>query len=100
MPNTTDLVVGIIGIVLVFEAARRVMGWALPIICGAFLLYALFGQYLPSPLHHRGYGFDQVIDHLFLGTEGIYGIPTSFSPTYLFLFILFCSFLDHHRRKT
>src|SRR3546814_389695 len=94
MPNTTVLVVGIIGIVRVFEAARRVMGCALPIICGAFLLYALFGQYLPSPLNHRGYGFDQVIDHLFLGTEGIYGIPTYVSSTYIFLFILFGSFLE------
>jgi TRAP transporter 4TM/12TM fusion protein len=94
MPNSTDIAVGVIAIAILFEAARRIMGWALPIICGIFLAYALFGNYLPSPLNHRGYGFDQVIDHLFLGTEGIYGIPTYVSSSYIFLFILFGSFLE------
>ena len=47
-PTTADLVVGIVVVVLVFEAARRVMGLALPIICGLFLAYGLFGQYLPD----------------------------------------------------
>ena len=77
-PTTLDLVVGVI----------------LPIICGLFLAYCLFGQYLPSPLNHRGYAFEQVIDHMAYGTEGIYGIPTLVSSTYIFLFILFGSFLE------
>ena len=93
-PSTTDIVVGLIGIALVFEAARRIMGIALPIVCGVFLGYALFGEYLPSPLNHRGYGFDQVVDQMFLGTEGIYGTPIFVSSTYIFLFILFGSFLE------
>ncbi|HYE01338.1 MAG TPA: TRAP transporter large permease subunit, partial [Alphaproteobacteria bacterium] len=93
-PSTADLVVGAAAIALVFEAGRRLTGPALPIVCGLFLGYALFGEYLPSPLNHRGYGFDQVIDHLFLGTEGIYGVPTLVSATYIFLFILFGSFLE------
>jgi TRAP transporter 4TM/12TM fusion protein len=70
------------------------MGPALPIISGIFLLYCLFGQYLPSPLNHRGYDFFQVIDHMAYGTEGIYGIPTLVSSTYIFLFILFGAFLE------
>jgi TRAP transporter 4TM/12TM fusion protein len=94
-PTTLDLAVGIIFIVLVFEAARRVMGMALPLICGAFLAYGLFGQYLPSAIAHRGYGFDQIVSQLFLGTEGLFGIPTLVSATYIFLFILFGSFLEH-----
>ncbi|TFW09306.1 TRAP transporter permease [Oxalobacteraceae bacterium OM1] len=94
-PSTTDLAVGVIVVALVFEASRRIMGMALPIICGAFLLYGLFGQYLPSFIAHRGYGFDQVVDQLFLGTEGIYGTPTMVSATYIFLFILFGAFLEH-----
>jgi TRAP transporter 4TM/12TM fusion protein len=94
MPNQTDLIVGSLMVVLVFEAARRMMGWALPTICAGFLLYALFGQYLPSPLNHRGYGFDQVVDQMYLGTEGIFGIPTYVSATYIFLFIVFGSFLE------
>ncbi|NMM25986.1 MAG: TRAP transporter permease [Glaciimonas sp.] len=94
-PSSADLVVGAIMIVLVFEAARRMLGWALPIVCGTFLLYGLFGQYLPSPLGHRGYGFDQIVSQLFLGTEGILGIPIMVSATYIFLFILFGAFLEH-----
>ncbi len=93
-PNTLDLVVGVIVVVLVFEGARRMMGIALPIICGSFLAYALFGEYLPAPLDHRGYGFDQVIEQMYLGTEGIFGIPTYVSSTYIFLFILFGTFLE------
>jgi TRAP transporter 4TM/12TM fusion protein len=70
------------------------MGPALPIICGIFLAYCLWGQYLPSPFNTRGYPFWQVIDHMSFGTEGIYGIPTLVSATYIFLFILFGSFLE------
>lgn len=89
-----DMVVGVLTIVLVFEAGRRVMGIALPLICGAFLLYGLFGQYLPGTLAHRGYGLDQVIGQLGFGTEGIYGTPTYVSSSYIFLFILFGAFLE------
>ncbi|MBR9971074.1 TRAP transporter permease [Magnetospirillum sulfuroxidans] len=94
-PTITDLTVGVIAIALVFEAARRIMGLALPLICGVFIPYALLGPDLPGPLAHRGFGFDQLIDQLFLGTEGIYGTPTFVSATYIFLFILFGSFLEH-----
>jgi len=89
-----DMVVGIITIVLVFEAARRMMGWALPIICGIFLLYGLFGEYLPGMFQHRGYGLDQVVGTMSFGTEGIYGTPVYVSSTYIFLFILFGAFLE------
>ncbi|MFP5406903.1 MAG: TRAP transporter permease, partial [Gammaproteobacteria bacterium] len=92
--TTMDLYVGIALLALVFEAARRMMGPALPLICGAFLAYALFGQYLPGGLAHRGYGLDQVINQLSFGTEGIFGIPTYVSSTYIFLFILFGTFLE------
>jgi len=93
-PSTTDLVVGTAIIVLVFEAGRRVMGNALPVMCALFLAYGLFGQYLPGAFAHRGYGFDQIVGQLALGTEGIFGIPTLVSSTYIFLFILFGAFLE------
>ncbi|MEZ5789820.1 MAG: TRAP transporter permease [Nitratireductor sp.] len=93
-PLTIDIVVGVVALVLVFAAAWLVMGPALPIISGIFLAYCLFGEYLPSPLNHRGYDFSQVIDHMAYGTEGIYGIPTYVSSSYIFLFILFGSFLE------
>jgi TRAP transporter 4TM/12TM fusion protein len=89
-----DWVVGVILIGLVFEAARRVMGWGLPLICGIFLAYGLFGQYLPGALAHRGYGLDQIVSTLSFGTEGFYGTPTFVSSTFIFLFILFGAFLE------
>jgi len=89
-----DLVVGIASIALVFEATRRTMGFALPLICAIFLAYALFGQYFPGSLAHRGYGLDQVIGQVAFGTEGIYSTPIYVSSTYIFLFILFGSFLE------
>lgn len=89
-----DWVIGVVTVALVFEAARRVMGWGLPIICGVFLLYGLFGQYLPGNLAHRGFGVDQIISTLGFGTEGIYGTPTYVSSSYIFLFILFGAFLE------
>ncbi|HNJ51806.1 MAG TPA: TRAP transporter fused permease subunit, partial [Accumulibacter sp.] len=94
-PSFADLAVGTALVVFVFEASRRILGLALPIVCGLFLLYGLFGQYLPSAIAHRGYGFDQLINQLALGTEGIFGIPTLVSATYIFLFILFGAFLEH-----
>ncbi len=89
-----DWVIGVVSVTLVFEAARRVMGWGLPVICGIFLLYGLFGNYLPGALAHRGFGVDQVVSALGFGTEGIYGTPTYVSSSYIFLFILFGAFLE------
>ncbi len=92
--TSMDWVIGVVTVALVFEAARRVMGWGLPIICGIFLLYGLFGQYLPGALAHRGFGVDQIVSTLGFGTEGIYGTPTYVSSSYIFLFILFGAFLE------
>ncbi|WP_439886879.1 TRAP transporter permease [Pseudomonas sp. MBLB4123] len=89
-----DMFIGLVLIGLVFEAARRVMGIALPLICGLFLAYGLLGQYLPGDLAHRGYGLDQIVNQLSFGTEGFYGTPTYVSATYIFLFILFGAFLE------
>lgn len=93
-PLAADIVIGVIALTTVFAAAWLTMGPALPLIAGTFLAYCLFGQYLPSPLNHRGYDFSQVIDHMAFGTEGIYGIPIYVSSTYIFLFILFGAFLE------
>ncbi|MEP6719985.1 MAG: TRAP transporter permease [Variovorax sp.] len=92
--TTADMVVGVLVIALVFEGARRVMGFALPLICAMFLAYGLFGQYLPGVLAHRGYGTDQIVGQLGFGTEGIYGTPTYVSSSYIYLFILFGAFLE------
>ncbi len=93
-PTQIDMMVGVALLALLFIVTWRIMGPALPIIAGFFLGYCLFGQYLPSPLNHRGYAFSQVVDHMAFGTEGVYGIPTYVSSTYIFLFILFGAFLE------
>lgn len=93
-PTTTDLVVGSVVLLLLFESCRRILGLALPLICGAFLLYGMFGEYLPGALAHRPFYFDQIISQMYLGVEGIYGLPILVSATYIFLFILFGSFLE------
>ena len=93
-PLPRDIVFGVIAITIVFAAAWVMMGAALPIIAGLFLAYCLFGEYLPAPLDHRGYDFAQVIEHMAYGTEGIYGIPVYVSSSFIFLFILFGSFLE------
>lgn len=93
-PNQIDIIVGLVSLTVLFVATTFAMGPALPILAGLFLAYSLFGQYLPPPLDHRGYDLEQVIDHMTFGTEGIYGIPTFVSSTYIFLFILFGAFLE------
>lgn len=97
--RTTDLMLidvffGVTAVILVFIAAWLVMGYALSLIAGIFLLYCFFGNYLTGMLQHRGYDFRQIVEHMSYGTEGIYGIPTYVSSTFVFLFILFGSFME------
>ena len=89
-----DQIVGAVGLAVLFVMVWRVLGSALPIMAGAFLAYCFFGDLLPAPLDHRGYGAGQVIEHMVFGTEGIYGTPVLVSATYIFLFILFGSFME------
>ncbi|WP_267879720.1 TRAP transporter permease [Caldalkalibacillus mannanilyticus] len=93
LPNQTDVVIATLLIILVLEAARRVTGWALPILATLFLLYALFGRDLPGLFRHRGYDWNHVANFLLTTTEGIYGTAIGVSATYIFLFILFGAFL-------
>src|SRR5215217_3602091 len=92
--TTPDMAVGIAALAILFYLVWRVMGPALPIVAGLFLAYCLFGQWLPAPYDHRGYGLDQVVEHMAFGTEGIYAVPTLVSATYIFLFILFGAFME------
>ncbi len=92
-PTTFDIVLGSITILLVLEATRRTMGWPLVIVAVVFLLYALYGHLIPGALGHRRYSFSRVIEHMFLTSEGIYGVSIYVTATYVFIFILLGSFL-------
>ena len=94
MNTETDFIVALIGTVLVFEAARRVVGWPMIIVALAFLLYAFFGPYVPGIMAHRGVGLEEMFDHLFFTTEGIFGTPMGVSSTFIYLFILFGAYLE------
>ena len=93
-PIQIDIVFGVLALLVVFGVSWIIMGIALPIICGVFLLYCFFGNHLSGLFQHRGYDFKTVIEHITYGTEGIYGVPTYVSSTFIFLFILFGSFLE------
>ncbi|MGB6119311.1 MAG: TRAP transporter permease [Mesorhizobium sp.] len=88
-PSTTDVVFGSILILLLMDATRRSVGWPLPIIAGIFIFYALFGPWMPSIFVHPGNTVSQLVDHLYLTTQGIYGIPVGVVATYVFHFVLF-----------
>ena len=88
-----DIYMGGLLCLLVLEAARRATGKELPIMALCFVAYALFGDLIPGQFGHRGYSVERVIDHMFLTTEGIYGVALGVSATYIYLFILFGAFL-------
>ncbi|MGE5703842.1 MAG: TRAP transporter permease [Clostridia bacterium] len=90
----TDYIVGAIGIIVLFEASRRVLGMGLTTVAFMFLLYTLFGHYIPGSLGHRQFSMETIIEHFYYSTEGIFGVPLGVSATYIFLFVLFGAFLQ------
>lgn len=89
-----DVAVGIVGILVLFESCRRIVGLPIMIIAGSFIVFAFAGKYLPGFLHHRGYSLQRVVCHLFYNTEGIMGTPIGACSTFIFLFILFGALLE------
>ena len=88
-----DFFVGLLAIVLVLEATRRTVGLPIMIIAILFMGYAIFGPYMPGSLAHRGLELDRLVQTMFYTTEGILGTPLGVSSTFIFLFLLFGSFL-------
>ena len=89
MPNTADMVMGTILVVLLLEATRRAMGWVLPAIVIIFILYGLYGNHLTGVLAHPGANWEGFISHVYLTQEGIFGIPVKVVSTFVFHFVLF-----------
>ena len=93
--TSTDILVGVVGLVLVIEAARRSLGLALPILCGLFLVYAYIGPSLPDWLFpHRGYSLERIVAQTFLQAQGVFGVALGVMFTYVFLFVIFGAFLS------
>jgi len=88
-----DMIVGIIAILLVIEATRRIAGPVIISLAVFFLFYAYFGKYFPSFMAHPGLSIKRIAVFQWIGTEGILGVPIAVSSTFIFLFMLFATFL-------
>src|SRR5499426_2584201 len=95
MPTHLDVVLGVVFIILLLEATRRTTGWIVPFVALSFMAYAMAGPYLPPPWTHRGYDISQLVGHLFITLEGIFGIPVDVSSSLIILFTIYGAFLQH-----
>ena len=89
-----EVILGSVGIILLLEATRRVIGWPLVIIALIFILFSFFGRVLPDLIAHPGLSLNRLVGYHWLGGEAIFGIPISVSVGFIFLFVLFGSILD------
>jgi TRAP transporter 4TM/12TM fusion protein len=94
LPTAMDLTMGFVLIIGLLEATRRISNPILPGLAVVSLLYCYFGQYMPEMVQHRGFSIQRIINHMYLGTEGIFGTPLEVSSTFVFMFILFGSVLE------
>lgn len=93
-PNLIDMIIGGTTILVLLEATRRTVGWVMMWLAIISLLYSYFGQFLPEPFGHSGRDLERIVTQMFFSTEGIYGVPLGVAATYVFLFILFGSFME------
>jgi TRAP transporter 4TM/12TM fusion protein len=88
-PLTIDVVMGTVLILVLLEATRRAMGWPLPVIALIFIGYTYFGRSMPGVLVHPGADWSNIVNHLYLTSQGIYGTALGVISTYVFHFVLF-----------
>ncbi len=92
LPTRNDVIFGFLIILITLEITRRCIGWILPIIAVIFFIYAIIGSYIPGYFGHRGYSFVRVVGYV-MGLDGVLGLPLGVASTYVFLFLIFGSFL-------
>ena len=93
LPTFWDMIVGIAGTAMVLELTRRAAGLALPILAGIFIVYSFLGPVMPGVLHHNGIPADTFFSYIY-SMQGIHGITTDVSATYIILFVAFACFLN------
>jgi len=94
MPTTLDLVVAVTGLILLLEAARRALGLPMVILAIVFLGYIFLGPYMPEVIAHRGASLAKGMSHIWLTTEGVFGVALGVSASFIFLFVLFGALLE------
>ena len=92
-PNSFDRIYGIILILLIIEASRRTVGWGLTSIAIVFLVYTYVGPWCPGVFAHSGFSLKRILIRMTMTSEGILGVAAMVSASYIFMFILFASFL-------
>ncbi len=93
-PTTTDIVVATIGLVLLLEATRRSVGWPMAALAALFIAYSMGGPYMPEVLQHKGASLNRLLSHMWLTTEGVFGIALGVSTGTIFVYVLFGTLLD------
>ena len=93
-PEWQDLAIGWVLILLVLEVTRRATGWVMPAVAGLFLLYGFFGNLLPPPWRHQGYGTERLIPHLTITLDGIFGTAVDVSASLIILFTIYGAILQ------
>ena len=93
-PSTLDIVTATFGLALLLEATRRAVGWPMAALAALFIAYALAGPYMPEVLEHKGASWNRLISHMWLTTEGVYGIALGVSTGAIFVYVLFGALLD------
>ncbi len=93
-PTTLDMAVGLVGIAIMLEATRRAMGTAMLVTTGVFLAFVFAGPYMPEVIQHKGASLSRMVSHMWLTTEGVYGVALGVSTQFIFLFVLFGTLLD------
>jgi len=89
-----ELIIGILGILILLEATRRVIGIPLVVIATCFLLFSFFGQYAPDIISHGGLSLKRLVGFQWFDQEAIFGIPIGVSVDFIFLFVLFGALLE------
>jgi TRAP transporter 4TM/12TM fusion protein len=93
-PTPFDMAVGVVGVAIMLEATRRAMGMGMLITTGLFLIYIFAGPLMPEVIQHKGASLHRFVSHMWLTTEGVYGVALGVSVQFIFLFVLFGTLLD------
>ncbi|MFA7667042.1 MAG: TRAP transporter permease [Burkholderiaceae bacterium] len=93
-PTTFDVVTASVGLILLLEATRRAVGAPMVVLAMVFLAYIFLGPHLPDVIAHKGASLERMISHMWLTTEGVYGVALGVSVSYIFIYVLFGSLLD------
>jgi TRAP transporter 4TM/12TM fusion protein len=94
-PTPTDFVFGVIAIVVVLEAARRTIGWHLPLLGLIAIAYAYYADFMPGPFRGPPKDLDYIVANQYLGTEGMLGQPLLVAATFIILFTIYGAILDY-----